>query len=322
MAKRKQTLIQKIKMFIEMILLLPIIYIISWICPYKKIYHFSKIVGKYLLKINPNKKKIILSNLIIITPDKVYSQKELEELTNIIAGYELRIFLEMIKFSRMNFQMLISYIRIKSPQPLSYLYAEEHKGAIAVTLHYGNWELLGCFLNHIGFPMACLVERQFNPFIDRYLQRLRKKLGIKTIYNEISHMKELFYYHKKGGAIALVADQTYWFDPLFIPFFQKEVAVPQGIGNLVLRWKSSLFYGYTQYINEGIYLIDILSPISYQKMGDKNENIKILMKKIYKMYEYTIIKDLSNWYTLGQARWELTKKGLIEWQKNPDSSPF
>jgi len=323
MAKRKQNFFQLFIRFIEAVILLPFIYIISWILPYNKIYSFSKKVGKLLLLISPKKKDVLLENLKIVSPDINYSLEELEEIYQVITGYEFRILLEMISFSRMSFQELLQNIRIRNPRYFYNINHEKEEGFIAFTLHYGNWELLGSFLYHIGIPLACLVERQFNPFIDKYLQKIRKKLGIITIYNEISHMRKLLSYKRKGGSIALVGDQTYWFDPLFIDFFGKEVAVPRGIADLVLRLGKTIFYGYTKYSGQGKYLIEVDKPFIFLKNSDnKKDNIKFLMQKIYNIYEKTIVQDVKGWYTLGQSRWELTKEKLEEWKKNPDSSQF
>ena len=307
-------------MFIEAALILPLINIISVLCPYQKIYPLSKKIGAILLIIAPNKKKTIANNLAIIFPNKKYSDKELKDISSIIAGYELRILLEMIAFTRMSFQEMLSYIRIIQHDQISVFYHAQSDGVVAFSLHYGNWELLGSTLNHVGIPLACLVERQFNPWIDKYLQFLRRQLGIKVIYNEISQMKALLTYIKKGS-VALVADQTYWFDPLFIPFFSKEAAVPQGTASLVLKMKSSLCFGYSKYTTNGIYSIDLDMDII---PNNKIESLSVeeLMKIVYHRYEKIIIQDVTNWYTLGTDRWALTRESLKEWEKNPDSSRF
>jgi len=256
MAKRNFSNFQYIMMFIEVAFILPLINIISVFCPYHKIYSFSKKIGVIFLIISPNKQKIITNNLAIIFPDKKYSDKELKEISSIIAGYELRIILEMIAFTKMSFQGMLSYIRITQHDQISVFYHTQSTGVVAFSLHYGNWELLGSVLNHVDIPLACLVERQFNPWMDKYLQFLRKQLGIKVIYNEISQMKALLTYIKKGS-VGLIADQTYWFDPLFIPFFNKEAAVPQGTASLALKMKSNLCYTYSRYMAKGIYSIDL-----------------------------------------------------------------
>ncbi|MGL5956926.1 MAG: lysophospholipid acyltransferase family protein [Brevinema sp.] len=315
MAKRNFSISRQIVMFMETVFLLPLIHLLSLFIPYKRIYPFSKKIGKLLLKLNPKKKAIIDKNLSIMN----ISVQEVQDLYCIIAGYELRIILEMLAFIRMDFQEKLSYIRIQQHDQLSVIYHHNHHhNFVGFTLHFGNWELLGSLMANLGLSLVCLVERQFNPWIDRHLQCLRQALGIKTIYNEISEMKPLLKHMRSGGGVALVADQTYWFDPLFIPFFGREVAVPQGTAGLAIKMNSQLFCGYTSFVGNGIYTVDIDTQILSNVAHSKEE----LMRAIYHQYEKIIIGDPSNWYTLGLDRWGLTRELLKEWEKNPDSTRF
>ncbi|MGL4393699.1 MAG: lysophospholipid acyltransferase family protein [Brevinema sp.] len=319
MAKRNFSFIQKVIMAIEAVVLLPLIHIIFFFLSYQNIYPLSKKIGRFLIFLSPNKKISIKENLSIIFPDRDYSEKELVEISSIIAGYELRILLEMIAFSKMSFHEKLSYIRIEEPRYFVEAFANPF---IGMTLHYGNWELLGHFFNSLGIPLGVLVERQFNPIIDRYLQYRRRKLSLTPIYNEISEMKPLFKFLKSNKSLALVADQTYWFDPVFIEFFGKDAAVPTGPAGLVLRSNHKLYYSYSEYQKDGIYLIQVGEPFSYEVSEDRMTTQINIMKVVYKRYEETIKRDVKNWYSLGSPRWALTQETLAEWQKNPDSSRF
>ncbi|MGL4676538.1 MAG: lysophospholipid acyltransferase family protein [Brevinema sp.] len=317
MAKRDFSISRKILMFIEAIFLLPLIYILSLLIPYRKIYSFSKIIGKILIKLNPQKKEIIDKNISIM--NLALSEAEVQDLYYIMAGYELRIILEMIAFARMDFQEMLSYIRIQQHDQLSVIYHHnQNQNFVGFTLHFGNWELLGSFMAHLGYSLVCLVERQFNPWIDAHLQDLRRRLGMRTIYNEISKMKPLLQHMKAGGGVALVADQTYWFDPLFIPFFGREAAVPQGTASLAIKMNSQLFYGYTSFIGNGMYTIDFDTKV----LANHVYNTEELIKAVYAQYEKIIVTSPFNWYTLASDRWGLTRDSLREWNKNPDSTRF
>ncbi|MGL4367591.1 MAG: lysophospholipid acyltransferase family protein [Brevinemataceae bacterium] len=322
MAKRSFSIIRKIFMLIEAFFILLLVHILSYCISYKHIYSVSKKIGFLIFTLSKYKKQIILENLSIIYPDKQFSDPELKQIGSVICGYELRIILEMIAFTRMSFHEMISWIRIDEPVTISKAFLHRNQGFIGFTLHYGNWELLGCFINSIGIPLLCLVERQFNPFIDSHLQYLRKKLDVNPVYNEISKMKDLMYQLKNGVSVALVADQTHWFSPLFIPFFGKDAAVPQGTAALALRMKSQLFFGFTKYIGSGNYLVSVQAPFVFEQTNDKTNDVRNLMTIVYHTYEGIIKQDISNWFSLGYPRWKLTPEELEIWKKNPDSSQF
>src|SRR3972149_3284187 len=55
------------------------------------------------------------------------------------------------------------------------------KGAVLVTGHFGNWELLGAFIRQSGFPLDVVVKEQRNPFIDRWIDKNRMRQGVGII---------------------------------------------------------------------------------------------------------------------------------------------
>ncbi len=313
MAKREFSAARKAVMFLEAALLIPLINLLSLLIPYKNIYSFAKRAGAVLIKFDKNKKNIIDKNIkIILKRDLPDSEKK--DIYEVVAGYELRIILEMIAFSRMDFQDMISYIRIMQRDAYSKMFHRDN-GIVAFTLHSGNWELLAAFSSSLGVPLVCVAERQFNPYIDRYITLLRGRLGVQSVYNEISEMRPLLRHMKTKGVAALVADQRYWFDPMFIPFFGEEAAVPAGTAALAVKTKASLMCTWSYYLGGGVYGIKFEFPADISDTED-------IMKTVYKYYEEIIKSDLKNWYTLGSDRWGLTRKSLAEWEKNPDSSRF
>lgn len=323
MAKRNFSVFAKFVMFIEAGLILPFVYFCS-LFSFSQVEKISFFVGSLIIRLSPSKKEEVRENLSVIFPDKIYNEEELSSISAKAQAYILRIFVETIKYSRMGIQDLLSCIYLKNGPEFSRIYrlSHEKKPQIFITMHAGNWELYGAFMNLLGFHMLSVVERQFNFLLDRHFQKLRTKLGIHIIYNEISMMRPLLKYLDGGGCAVLVADQNYWHSPIFLDFFGKEASAPQGIGSLALRCNRTSSFGASLNLGQGHYsiMLKYLAPI--QISGDKEKDIMEFTKKIYSCYEDFIKKDVSNWFLLGSARWRLNKKTWAEWAKKPDSSPF
>lgn len=323
MAKRQFSVFRNISMALEAGFILPFVYFLS-LFPFEKLFGISKSIGFFLFKISPPKKQEILENLKVINPQKSWSNRELDQIGSVLMGYPLRIFVETIKLGRMGFQDRVSYMRILHPQVFAYGYRlqQEKIPVIFITLHAGNWEFYGQLMNDLGFRMASVVERQFNPILDKHFQYLRRKIGIIPIYNEISQLKPIIQHLKSGDSVALVADQNHWFDPVFIDFFGREAAAPKGIANLILRTQAQLMYGASFYYGQGKYLFESFVPEYFEFSDNKEQNVIDIMTFVYRYFESVILKDLSNWYSLGFSRWNLTRESLAEWKKNPDSDPW
>ena len=60
----------------------------------------------------------------------------------------------------------------------------EGRGALITTAHFGNWELMGVTLAHIGVPMNVIARAIDDPQVEDVLQRLRTRTGARVIHKE------------------------------------------------------------------------------------------------------------------------------------------
>ncbi|MGL5254702.1 MAG: lysophospholipid acyltransferase family protein [Brevinema sp.] len=321
MAKRHFSIVRRCIMALEAILIIPMVYVVSFFS-FPAINSFSRFIGRIILLLAPGKIQEVKENLSIIHPDKVYSDKEIKSIAEYSQGFILRIFIELQKISRMNLQEILLCFRLDTPF-FSHVYRLfcEKKPQTLFTLHSGNWELCGIMMGILGLDMLSVVERQFNPFLDQYYQNLRRKTGIQPVYNEISLMRPLLKSMKSGSCAVLVADQNYWHSPLFLPFFGREASAPKA-ATLALYKKSHYLCGASETLSPGRIRIFITKPQELQLVGDKNQDIINLTTKIYTFYEDVIRKNPQDWFLLSSARWRLTKEKWLEWAKNPDSDSF
>ncbi|MGL5722287.1 MAG: lysophospholipid acyltransferase family protein [Brevinema sp.] len=321
MAKRHFSFARHCIMALEAVLIIPMVYVASFFS-FSAIQKFSCFVGRIILRLAPSKIDEVKENLSIIHPDKSYSDKELKEIAAYSQGFVLRIFIELQKMSRMNIQETLLCFRLDTPyfSQMHRLFCEK-KPQTFFTLHSGNWELCGIVMGILGFDMLSVVERQFNPFLDRYYQNLRKKSGIQPVYNEISHMRPLLKSMKNGSCAVLVADQNYWHDPIFLPFFGKEASAPKA-ATLALYKDAHYLCSGSETLTPGLIRIFTTKPCELHLTGDKTQNVMDLTQKVYAFYENVIRDNPKDWFLLSAARWRLTKKEWEKWAQNPDSDSF
>ena len=110
------------------------------------------------------------------------------------------------------------------------------KGIIGITMHYGDWELLGLAMPFYGIPMTVVQDATNNPALGEILAQLRGVSGNRIIPNHRAAAK-LMKSLKRGEFIALLIDQHVsrrsggeWLD-----FFGLPVSNTPAIGWLALR---------------------------------------------------------------------------------------
>jgi KDO2-lipid IV(A) lauroyltransferase len=124
-------------------------------------------------------------------------------------------------------------------------YRNKMGAAIGVTLHMGNWELAAWPLTVAGNNPAAVYRRVKNPYVDRYLRNLRRKLypggllGKGRINGSIEEgqrtARQVMDFVRQGGRLGLVCD-LHDRTGIAVPFFgqpAKSVTIPAMIARRV-----------------------------------------------------------------------------------------
>ena len=103
------------------------------------------------------------------------------------------------------------------------------KGVIALTGHFGNWELLANYVvNTLGYYGAVVAKKiYFEPY-NNLLINIRKRSNVHTIYRDESP-KNIIRVLKKNGIIGILPDQDVaGLEGVFVQYFKKPTFTPSG----------------------------------------------------------------------------------------------
>jgi KDO2-lipid IV(A) lauroyltransferase len=92
------------------------------------------------------------------------------------------------------------------------------RGAIILTGHVGNWELLAGWLAQSGYPLTAVVRNPDDPNLSELIETYRAALGVGTIEKHFI-MKDAVRLAKKGGFLGLLPDQAWHSSGVRGPFF-------------------------------------------------------------------------------------------------------
>ena len=129
------------------------------------------------------------------------------------------------------------------------------KGAlVAVTAHFGNWEILGWLTVYHGSLIASVAKPVKNPLIDSEINRLRQQSG-KIIIPREGAIRSLARVLKQDGTVALLLDQdTVPSDGgIFVPFFDVPAPVASAAAGLALKLKAPVIVAFCTCDEKGIY---------------------------------------------------------------------
>lgn len=110
----------------------------------------------------------------------------------------------------------------------------EGRGAILMTGHFGNWELLGAAAAARGIPLHVVARSQSNPWADALQNRIRARAGLRVIKAERS-LREVVRAVRHGEFVAMLPDVNTPGDGVFVDFLGRPAATPRGVA--YFAWK-------------------------------------------------------------------------------------
>jgi KDO2-lipid IV(A) lauroyltransferase len=112
-------------------------------------------------------------------------------------------------------------------------------GALAITGHVGNWELLAATVAQRGTPVTVVARRVNDPHFDALITRFRGDAGMSIILRDdpkfLSAVREAL---AENRVVALLIDQDSRGGGVFVPFFGRPAHTPPGAAVLALRTKA------------------------------------------------------------------------------------
>ncbi|MCX5693468.1 MAG: lysophospholipid acyltransferase family protein [Candidatus Omnitrophica bacterium] len=202
-------------------------------------------------------------------------------------------FVEVIsipKFNRGNINRYVSCNNIG----LLMRFVQENKGAIILSAHFGNWELLAHYISMQGLPINVIARRARMDGLEAFLAGIRKKNNVNVIYRDAS-AKEIVDFLRNKKFVGIMPDQDMdSVSGVFVDFFGKSAWTPSGPAVLNLLTGVPIvpcFIVRKPFGHE--FLID--GPAELVKTGDRKEDILENTQRYTKIIEDYIKRFPEHW---------------------------
>ena len=118
---------------------------------------------------------------------------------------------------------------------------ERGRGAILVSAHLGNWELLGAVLvRRLGLPLSAVALPHGEARLDGLFNRQRERFGLKVIPLGAGAGAQCLRVLRQGGVIGLIGDWDFADTGLPVSMFGRIARLPRGPALLSLRSQAPL----------------------------------------------------------------------------------
>lgn len=188
---------------------------------------------------------------------------------------------------------------------------KDGKGALCLTGHLGNWEVLGHAAAVAGFPLASVATPLKNPAVDEFLRRARETAG-QTIIERSGAVRALLQTLRQGGRVALLLDQNTQINEggVFVDFFGVPATVSAAAASLAYRTGTNIYFGFCIPQPDGSYRVRIprsIAPPPYDRER-VDKAVLAITREICSVYEEEIRACPECWLWM-YKRWKHVRPG-------------
>jgi len=174
------------------------------------------------------------------------------------------------------------------------------KGVVFAVSHLGSWEYL-CLIPFItGNDFTVVVKKARNPFLNNYINYLRRVMTIEPVDKENAvrpMLKEL----RKNHVVAILIDQWAGDEGLWVDFFNTKTSTTSVPAKLATRTGCAIIPGYCLRKSSGKYEIHIYPAVPLDQKDEGGE--KRTTEKLNKLLEEKI-REYPNQWLWGHRRWK------------------
>ena len=265
-----------------------------------------RLFGALFFLISSRRRSLTLKNLEIAFPEK--RRKERRAIAR-------RAFLNMAEFTGDSFLLMANKLSrdeilsmVDDSQLKKYLAMRKssNKGALHITGHLGNWELMAQYGALQGLESHIVVRQGSNRLIDdRIVTPLRTRHGNKVFYKEnamLNTVKAL----RRGEAVAFLIDQKInKKEGVPVQFFGREVLAVASCAVLQMRFDPLVVPVFLVKTARRRYKLIIGDAIDWQDDGSpQEEQTQKLTQQYQRVIEETIRQYPDQWFWM-HNRWKL-----------------
>lgn len=194
---------------------------------------------------------------------------------------------------------------------------EKGRGALFITGHCGNWELLAALVVKLGFPLRPIVRRLYDQRLDDLLNEHRIRHGYPPITRTgkemVSDVQAVF---EGNGILGILIDQDTKVRGVFAPFLGYPAHTPSGPAYLAYKMDMDVIVGLIRRNSNGGHKATILPPIKRPCSGDEKADLVEYTEKMNDVIGEHIRNFPAEWVWM-HRRWKTRPEG-----EHPKDNPL
>ncbi len=220
---------------------------------------------------------------------------------------------EFIEIPKMDGAYLADHFAIEGADHIERTREDLGLGPLAMTGHFGNWELLSHVYGTVVAPVAFIVRPLKDPVLDVIVTERREWTGNRVIRKEDS-AKEVLRALRRKMMVGILIDQNVdRHKGVLVDFFTKPAYTTDGIARLALAIRTNIHpaFIFRDPRRKFHHTLWFGPPIAMDPESARDAEVARLMRRCNEELEKVIRKDPSQWLWF-HRRWKTRPSGELD----------
>ncbi len=183
---------------------------------------------------------------------------------------------------------------------------DQGRGAIILTAHFGNWELLGASILANGYTIRGITRQLRSKRLDAIVSSYREKVGWQGIDRDRS-IREVLRCLKRNELIAILADVDTRTQGIFVDFFGRPAYTPYSPVAFALKTGAAILPTFIIRQPDDSHRAVVEAPLLLQQGGEREQDLLVNTQRFTKIIESYIRRYPEQWIWMHE-RWKTKPK--------------
>jgi KDO2-lipid IV(A) lauroyltransferase len=259
----------------------------------------GNLLGTLLFLATPRRQRLADANLKAVFGDR-FSSGERRRIRLAVSRNLCKLFLELFKLPTLDQEDIRHLVPVRGLRHLQAV-RERGQGALLLTAHFGNWELLGARAAAEGLDVAVVARDASDAWVASLVNRSRTSAGMRVLGRE--DFRGMLRHLRGNGFLGILPDQHAKAGSIRLTFLGRPAWVPRGPATLALRTGCGIIVAFCVRQEDDGLIAEVIGEVNTDVPGDREEAVATIMERINQVIEEEIRKRPEQWLWL-HDRWK------------------
>jgi len=264
-------------------------------------------LGRLVYYVDASHRRIALENLAAAFPGRPVAERG--ALARAMFAHFGSLLLELLKFGGYSPEQMLAAVDIEGEERVR-LAQQQGKGILFFTGHFGYWEIQAIVHAARGYPTSVLARPLDNPYLHRWLERIRTRTGGSVIYRQGAVRRMLRELASNHG-IAVLIDQHLHSDAIYVDFFQRPAATTSALAALALRTGAAVIPVFALPLPGGRYRLIYEHPVE-PPPADDPDPIRSFTQRCTDVLEMYVRRHPEQWLWMHRRWREIDEESVLQ----------